>query len=103
MVLAQLAFHPLQQLGLELRRTQAPTSPQRLPLRAISRNLETGLLTGLRQGLQEILPIHGVEKDVAFAIGATHHVIDRTGIFDSQFARHGDKIIKDTAPVKTLV
>jgi len=30
-------------------------------------------------------------------------VIDRTGIFDSQFARQGDKIIKDIAPVQTLV
>ena len=35
MVLAQLAFHPLQQLGLELRRTHAPAPPQRLPPRAI--------------------------------------------------------------------
>ncbi len=51
-------------------------------------NLEIRLLASLGQGLEEILAIHLIVEDVFPPISTTHDVVDGTGIFDAQLARH---------------
>ena len=55
---------------------------------AVGMNLPSGFLTRLGQGLEKVLPIHVVQKDVFAAVATVHHMINGTGIFDSDFARH---------------
>jgi len=48
---------------------------------AIGMHLPTRLLARFSQRLDEIVPVHIVEKNVLAAISPAHHMIHRAGIF----------------------
>ena len=56
---------------------------------AIGMHLEAGLLAGLRQGLEKILPVHVIQKNVLTPVAAAHHMVNGARILNSQFSRHG--------------
>jgi len=55
---------------------------------AICMHLRTGFLTGFREGLDEILPVHIIQKYAFAAIPAAHQVIHRTRVLNAQLPRH---------------
>jgi hypothetical protein len=66
---------------------------------AIGMRQKAGLLAGLGQGLEKILPVHVVEENWFPAIPAAHDMVDRSGIFNAQLARHGAIFTKPLADV----
>src|SRR5437667_5851868 len=55
---------------------------------AIRMHLPVGLLARFGQSLDEVVPIHVVQKDVVPLVATTHDVIHRPWILDSKLARH---------------
>ena len=55
---------------------------------AIGVNLPIGFLARFGQGLQEILPVHVIEKNILAPVAAAHDVIQGAGILDAPFAGH---------------
>ena len=53
---------------------------------AISMRLPSGFLADFGESLQKILPIHIVQENVFPPVATTHHVVDATGVLDSQFS-----------------
>ena len=83
-VSAQKPAHPGHQIGIGRFHHQM----EMIPHQAVGMHLETGLQARLSQRFQKVLAVHVIQKDVAFAVTPTHDVVDRTRIFDSEFARH---------------
>jgi len=51
-------------------------------------HLPTGLLAGLRQRLDEIVPVHVVQKDALATVPSSHDRLHRARILDAELARH---------------
>jgi hypothetical protein len=51
-------------------------------------------LTDPFKGLEEVLPVHIVKKDVLPAITTAHDVVNGSGILHSQWAGHGGTLAK---------
>jgi hypothetical protein len=49
-------------------------------------------LAGLGQGLDEIVPVHVIQKDVLTMVATAHDVINCARVLDTEFARHGGSI-----------
>jgi len=52
-------------------------------------HLPARLLAGLGQGLDEIMPIHIIQKDLIPPVATAHEMIEGTWVLDAQPARHG--------------
>jgi hypothetical protein len=59
-----------------------------IPHQTIAVNLEPGLLASLGQGLEKFMAIPVIQEDRIFAVPSAQDVIDRSGIFNSQWTRH---------------
>ena len=57
-------------------------------------NDPTGTITSLSQGLKKQFAIVAITKYLTLTIATTHHVINRTCIFNSWFSRHEPQIIE---------
>jgi hypothetical protein len=51
-------------------------------------DLPAGLAAWLVQRLQKTPPIQIVTKDWLTPVAAIHHMVNGTGVFDTQFTRH---------------
>jgi len=51
-------------------------------------DLPAGFLAGLAQDPEEPVAVRIILKDGLAPVAPVHDVVDRTGILDSQFARH---------------
>ncbi len=59
---------------------------------AISLHLPTCFQARLSQGLDEIVPVHIIQKDVLAPVPPAHHMIHGTGIFNASLAWHELKV-----------
>jgi hypothetical protein len=55
---------------------------------AIGMHLPIGFLARFGQRLDEIVPIHIVQKNVLAPVSPAHHMVHGTWIFNASFARH---------------
>ena len=58
-------------------------------------DLPTGLFTGLGQGFEKSVAIPVVPENFVTAVAAIHDMVDRAGVLNSQFPRHG---VEDGSP-----
>jgi hypothetical protein len=62
-------------------------------------HLPGGFLAGFGQGLQEIVPVNVIQKNVLASISATPEVVHCARIFKAQLARHERVFLKMRAKV----
>ena len=55
---------------------------------AVGVDLQASLLAGFGQRLEKILSVHIVHVDILSAVSTAQDVINGSGIFDSELARH---------------
>jgi hypothetical protein len=63
---------------------------------AIRVDLPGGFGAGLPERFDETAAVQVVLEDGFTAIAATHHMVDRTGIFDAEFAGHAGRLQNTT-------
>jgi hypothetical protein len=71
---------------------QTPTPAQRLQrlfVGSLPMRLESGLLARFSQGLEKILPVHIIQKNVFAPVPTAHQMANGANIFHSHFARRG--------------
>ena len=66
-------------------------------------HLPIRFLAGFSQGLDEVLPIHIVQKDILSPISPAHEVIHGSWIFHSHFAWHQKLVIFSDENVKMII
>jgi len=83
-VRAQQPAHALDQLGVGRFHDQV----KMVAHQAAGVDLPAGPLAGLGQGLEEVLSIDVVDKNVLLAVTPAHDVVNGAGILDSHFPWH---------------
>ena len=83
-VSTQKPAHPCHQIGIGRLHHQV----EMVPHQAVGMHLETGLCARFSKRFKKVLAIHVIQKDIAFAIGSTHDVVDRPRILNAKLARH---------------
>jgi len=59
-----------------------------LPVDTPGVNFKTGLLAGFSEGFEEVMAVDIIKVNVFLTVSSAHDVIDGSGIFDSELARH---------------
>jgi hypothetical protein len=75
-----------------------------IPHRDVGVDHPPGLLRRLTQTLEKRLPIKLVAINQVAEVATAHHVINRSGIFNSQRERHGGRVSRvDTPAVNSSI
>jgi hypothetical protein len=59
----------------------------------LAMNLPICLQAGFGQSFDEIVTVDIIQKDILALVSAAHDVVDRTGILNAEFARHGGRML----------
>jgi hypothetical protein len=73
-----------------------------IPHQAPGMHLPAGFGASLAKRFQKALPVRRIANDALPLIDAAHHMINRAGVFNSQFSGHKPRMINISLPSQEL-